>query len=224
MMRRASVGVRDGAQVPIRSAMYFRKAGALRSERDVAAVGAVKMCRASMFREKGLRLAACGLRLAACGLRLAACGLRLAEGYVDRLAVHRNQAASFHRIRKTGDGSRARRPLDRRIASRMSRNRRAHVDEAMRTMASDIATRVSCAALGPNTAHSARDLPIDRRCPEPGTRAVSRAPPHRCVARASSISRSRALSVMSAARWNSACASARRPSFASRSPRTLGSQ
>ncbi|EEP49648.1 conserved hypothetical protein [Burkholderia pseudomallei MSHR346] len=40
--------------------MYFRKAGALRSERDVAAVGAVKMCRASMFREKGLRLAACG--------------------------------------------------------------------------------------------------------------------------------------------------------------------
>ncbi|KGS85641.1 hypothetical protein X947_2556 [Burkholderia pseudomallei MSHR7334] len=217
MMRRASVGVRGGAQVPIRSAMYFRKAGKLRSERDVAAVGAVKMCRASMFREKGLRLAACGLRLAACGLRLA-------EGYVDRLAVHRNQAASFHRIRKAGDGSRARRPLDRRIASRMSRNRRAHVDEAMRTMASDIATRVSCAALGPNTAHSARDLPIDRRCPEPGTRAVSRASPHRCVARASSISRSRALSVMSAARWNSACASARRPSFASRSPRTLGSQ
>ncbi len=202
-MRRASVGVRGGAQVPIRSAMYFRKAGKLRSERDVAAVGAVKMCRASMFREKGLRLA---------------------EGYVDRLAVHRNQAASFHRIRKAGDGSRARRPLDRRIASRMSRNRCAHVDEAMRTMASDIATRVSCAALGPNTAHSARDLPIDRRCPEPGTRAVSRAPPHRCVARASSISRSRALSVMSAARWNSACASARRPSFASRSPRTLGSQ
>ncbi|CAJ8596348.1 Uncharacterised protein [Burkholderia pseudomallei] len=217
MMRRASVGVRGGAQVPIRSAMYFWKAGALRSERDVAVVGAVKMCRASMFREKGLRLAACGLRLAACGLRLA-------EGYVDRLAVHRNQAASFHRIRKAGDGSRARRPLDRRIASRMSRNRRAHVDEAMRTMASDIATRVSCAALGPNTAHSARDLPIDRRCPEPGTRAVSRASPHRCVARASSISRSRALSVMSAARWNSACASARRPSFASRSPRTLGSQ
>ncbi len=216
-MRRASVGVRGGAQVPIRSAMYFWKAGALRSERDVAVVGAVKMCRASMFREKGLRLAACGLRLAACGLRLA-------EGYVDRLAVHRNQAASFHRIRKAGDGSRARRPLDRRIASRMSRNRRAHVDEAMRTMASDIATRVSCAALGPNTAHSARDLPIDRRCPEPGTRAVSRASPHRCVARASSISRSRALSVMSAARWNSACASARRPSFASRSPRTLGSQ
>ncbi len=202
-MRRASVGVRGGAQVPIRSAMYFWKAGALRSERDVAVVGAVKMCRASMFREKGLRLA---------------------EGYVDRLAVHRNQAASFHRIRKAGDGSRARRPLDRRIASRMSRNRRAHVDEAMRTMASDIATRVSCAALGPNTAHSARDLPIDRRCPEPGTRAVSRASPHRCVARASSISRSRALSVMSAARWNSACASARRPSFASRSPRTLGSQ
>lgn len=202
-MRRASVGVRGGAQVPIRSAMYFRKAGKLRSERDVAVVGAVKMCRASMFREKGLRLA---------------------EGYVDRLAVHRNQAASFHRIRKAGDGSRARRPLDRRIASRMSRNRCAHVDEAMRTMASDIATRVSCAALGPNTAHSARDLPIDRRCPEPGTRAVSRAPPHRCVARASSISRSRALSVMSAARWNSACASARRPSFASRSPRTLGSQ
>ncbi len=223
-MRRASVGVRGGAQVPIRSAMYFWKAGALRSERDVAVVGAVKMCRASMFREKGLRLAACGLRLAACGLRLAACGLRLAEGYVDRLAVHRNQAASFHRIRKAGDGSRARRPLDRRIASRMSRNRRAHVGEAMRTMASDIATRVSCAALGPNTAHSARDLPIDRRCPEPGTRAVSRASPHRCVARASSISRSRALSVMSAARWNSACASARRPSFASRSPRTLGSQ
>ncbi|CAJ7456026.1 Uncharacterised protein [Burkholderia pseudomallei] len=217
MMRRASVGVRGGAQVPIRSAMYFWKAGALRSERDVAVVGAVKMCRASMFREKGLRLAACGLRLAACGLRLA-------EGYVDRLAVHRNQAASFHRIRKAGDGSRARRPLDRRIASRMSRNRCAHVDEAMRTMASDIATRVSCAALGPNTAHSARDLPIDRRCPEPGTRAVSRASPHRCVARASSISRSRALSVMSAARWNSACASARRPSFASRSPRTLGSQ
>ncbi|CAJ2899554.1 Uncharacterised protein [Burkholderia pseudomallei] len=210
MMRRASVGVRGGAQVPIRSAMYFWKAGALRSERDVAVVGAVKMCRASMFREKGLRLAACGLRLA--------------EGYVDRLAVHRNQAASFHRIRKAGDGSRARRPLDRRIASRMSRNRRAHVGEAMRTMASDIATRVSCAALGPNTAHSARDLPIDRRCPEPGTRAVSRASPHRCVARASSISRSRALSVMSAARWNSACASARRPSFASRSPRTLGSQ
>ncbi|CAM8811266.1 hypothetical protein NCQ_04242 [Burkholderia pseudomallei] len=224
MMQRASVGVRGGAQVPIRSAMYFRKAGKLRSERDVAVVGAVKMCRASMFREKGLRLAACGLRLAACGLRLAACGLRLAEGYVDRLAVHRNQAASFHRIRKAGDGSRARRPLDRRIASRMSRNRRAHIDEAMRTMASDIATRLSCAALGPNTAHSARDLPIDRRCPEPGTRAVSRAPPHRCVARASSISRSRALSVMSAARWNSACASARRPSFASRSPRTLGSQ
>ncbi|VBH23344.1 Uncharacterised protein [Burkholderia pseudomallei] len=217
MMRRASVGVRGGAQVPIRSAMYFWKAGALRSERDVAVVGAVKMCRASMFREKGLRLAACGLRLAACGLRLA-------EGYVDRLAVHRNQAASFHRIRKAGDGSRARRPLDRRIASRMSRNRCAHVDEAMRTMASDIATRLSCAALGPNTAHSARDPPIDRRCPEPGTRAVSRAPPHRCVARASSISRSRALSVMSAARWNSACASARRPSFASRSPRTLGSQ
>ncbi|CAM8767255.1 hypothetical protein NCF_04091 [Burkholderia pseudomallei] len=217
MMQRASVGVRGGAQVPIRSAMYFRKAGKLRSERDVAVVGAVKMCRASMFREKGLRLAACGLRLAACGLRLA-------EGYVDRLAVHRNQAASFHRIRKAGDGSRARRPLDRRIASRMSRNRRAHIDEAMRTMASDIATRLSCAALGPNTAHSARDLPIDRRCPEPGTRAVSRAPPHRCVARASSISRSRALSVMSAARWNSACASARRPSFASRSPRTLGSQ
>ncbi len=216
-MRRASVGVRGGAQVPIRSAMYFWKAGKLRSERDVAVVGAVKMCRASMFREKGLRLAACGLRLAACGLRLA-------EGYVDRLAVHRNQAASFHRIRKAGDGSRARRPLDHRIASRMSRNRRAHVDEAMRTMASDIATRVSCAALGPNTAHSARDLPIDRRCPEPGTRAVSRASPHRCVARASSISRSRALSVMSAARWNSACASARRPSFASRSPRTLGSQ
>ncbi|ARK70089.1 hypothetical protein BOC38_25945 [Burkholderia pseudomallei] len=58
--------------------MYFRKAGKLRSERDVAVVGAVKMCRASMFREKGLRLAACGLRLAACGLRLAACGLRLA--------------------------------------------------------------------------------------------------------------------------------------------------
>ncbi|VBH59405.1 Uncharacterised protein [Burkholderia pseudomallei] len=224
MMRRASVGVRGGAQVPIRSAMYFWKAGALRSERDVAVVGAVKMCRASMFREKGLRLAACGLRLAACGLRLAACGLRLAEGYVDRLAVHRNQAASFHRIRKAGDGSRARRPLDRRIASRMSRNRRAHVDEAMRTMASDIATRVSCAAPGPNTAHSARAPPIDRRCPEPGTRAVSRASPHRCVARASSISRSRALSVMSAARWNSACASARRPSFASRSPRTLGSQ
>ncbi|CAJ2975390.1 Uncharacterised protein [Burkholderia pseudomallei] len=217
MMRRASVGVRGGAQVPIRSAMYFWKAGALRSERDVAVVGAVKMCRASMFREKGLRLAACGLRLAACGLRLA-------EGYVDRLAVHRNQAASFHRIRKAGDGSRARRPLDRRIASRMSRNRRAHVDEAMRTMASDIATRVSCAAPGPNTAHSARAPPIDRRCPEPGTRAVSRASPHRCVARASSISRSRALSVMSAARWNSACASARRPSFASRSPRTLGSQ
>ncbi|ARL05957.1 hypothetical protein BOC46_33690 [Burkholderia pseudomallei] len=54
--------------------MYFRKAGKLRSERDVAVVGAVKMCRASMFREKGLRLAACGLRLAACGLRLAACG------------------------------------------------------------------------------------------------------------------------------------------------------
>lgn len=202
-MRRASVGVRGGAQVPIRSAMYFWKAGALRSERDVAVVGAVKMCRASMFREKGLRLA---------------------EGYVDRLALHRNQAASFHRIRKAGDGSRARRPLDRRIASRMSRNRCAHVDEAMRTMASDIATRVSCAALGPNTAHSARAPPIDRRCPEPGTRAVSRAPPHRCVARASSISRSRALSVMSAARWNSACASARRPSFASRSPRTLGSQ
>ncbi|ARL56944.1 hypothetical protein BOC52_10535 [Burkholderia pseudomallei] len=47
--------------------MYFRKAGKLRSERDVAVVGAVKMCRASMFREKGLRLAACGLRLAACG-------------------------------------------------------------------------------------------------------------------------------------------------------------
>ena len=45
-----------------------------------------------------------------------------------------------------------------------------------------------------------------------------------CRARASSSSRSRALRVISAARVNSAAASVRRPSLASRSPRTLGSR
>jgi predicted homoserine dehydrogenase-like protein len=80
------------------------------------------------------------------------------------------------------------------------------------------------------------DAVLGRRADRPVQRGLSRAPRHgSCVrrlssrqasrrARASSSSRSRRLRVSDAARSNSARASSSRPSFASRSPRTLGSR
>ncbi|KGS02203.1 hypothetical protein X946_3501 [Burkholderia sp. ABCPW 111] len=127
MKRCATVGVVDAAQVPVRTAMHYRKTGKLRNEIDDGE--GLKMLRLSILCRAvggwrlaaggwrlavgGWRLAAFGFRLSAFGFRLSAFGFRLSEDYVKRFTRCPNEAALFRHIPTQRNDSHVHRRPDR---------------------------------------------------------------------------------------------------------------